>query len=45
METTMRLAIETYANLTNKTFEDVAKQMQTDEVIQNSIMQLMFSVA
>jgi len=42
METTMRLAIETYANITKRTFKDVAKQMQTDKVIQESIMKLMF---
>lgn len=45
METTMKLAIETYANLTGRTFNEVAKQMQKSKVIQESIMKLMFSVA
>jgi hypothetical protein len=45
METTMKLAIETYANLTNRTFNQVAKEMQTSKLIQDSIMKLMFSVA
>lgn len=45
METTMKLAIETYANLTNRTFNEVLEQMQTSKVIQESIMKLMFSVA
>ena len=29
METTMKLSIETYANLTNRTFNEVLEQMQT----------------
>jgi len=45
METTMKLAIETYANLTNRTFNEVLEQMQTNKVIQESIMKLMFSIA
>ncbi len=45
METAMKLAIETYANLTNRTFNEVAEQMQTSKVIQESIMKLMFCVA
>jgi len=45
METTMKLAIETYANLTNSTFEEVLDEMQTNEVIQRSVMKLMFCVA
>lgn len=45
METTMKLAIETYANLTNRTFNEVLEQMQTSKVIQESIIKLMFSVA
>ncbi len=45
METTMKLAIETYANLTNKTFNEVLEQMQTSKLIQESIMKLMFCVA
>ena len=45
METTMKLAVETYANLTNRSFNEVATQMQTDKVIQESIMKLMFCVA
>ena len=45
MTTTMKLAIETYANLTNRTFDEVLVQMQTSKVIQESIMKLMFCVA
>jgi len=45
METTMRLAIETYAELTNKTFEQVATEMQTNKIIQDTIMKLMFCVS
>ncbi len=45
MTTTMTIAIETYANLTNRTFEEVVEQMQTSKVIQESIMKLMFCVA
>ena len=45
MTTTMKLAIETYANLTNRTFNEVLEQMQTSKVIQESIMKLMFSIA
>ena len=45
MGTTMKLAIETYANLTNRAFNEVLEQMQTCEVIQRSIMKLMFCVA
>ena len=45
MTTTMKLAIETYAKLTNRTFNEVLEQMQTNKVIQESIMKLMFCVA
>ena len=45
MENTMRLAIETYANLTNSTFDKVLEQMQTSEIVQESIMKLMFCVS
>ena len=45
MKNTMKLAIETYADLTNRTFEEVLEQMQTNKVVQESIMKLMFSVA
>jgi len=45
METVMKLSIETYANLTNRTFNEVLEQMQTNKVVQESIMKLMFSVS
>jgi hypothetical protein len=45
METTIKLAIETYSKLTNKTFDQVLSEMQTNKTIQESIMMLMFSVA
>ena len=45
MKTTMKLAIENYSNLTNKTFDQVLSEMQTNKTIQESIMMLMFSVA
>lgn len=41
----MKLAIETYANLTNRTFNEVVEQMQTSKVMQENIMKLMFCVA
>jgi len=41
----MKLAIETYANLTNRTFNEVLEQMQTSKVIQESVMKLMFCAA
>lgn len=45
METTMKLAIETYSELTNRTFNEVLNEMQTSKIIQESIMKLMFSVS
>ena len=45
MKNTMKLAIENYSNLTNKTFDQVLSEMQTNKTIQESIMMLMFSVA
>jgi hypothetical protein len=45
MTTTMKLAIETYANLTNRTFNEVLTEMQSSELIQESIKKLMFCVA
>lgn len=44
MTTTMKLAIETYANLTNRTYNEVLEQMQTNRTIQENIMMLMFSI-
>ncbi len=41
METRMKLAIETYAELTNRTFTEVAEDMQTSKLIQENIMKLM----
>lgn len=45
MTQTMTLAIETYANLSGMSFNEVAKAAMVDGPIQNSIMMLMFSVA
>ena len=45
MKNTMTLAIETYAKLTNRTFDEVLNEMQTNEVVQDSIMKLMFTVS
>jgi hypothetical protein len=45
METTMKLAIETYAKLTNITFNEALGKMQTNKVVQNSIIKLMFCVS
>lgn len=44
MKNTMKLAIETYANLTNRKFDDVLNEMQTNKTIQESVMKLMFCV-
>ena len=43
METRMKLAIETYAKLTNRTFNDVLQEMRTSKLIQENIMKLMFA--
>lgn len=45
METTMKLAIETYANLTNRTFSDIVNECNNgnNTVIEN-IQKLMFSI-
>jgi len=43
MKTRMKLAIETYAKLTNRTFNDVLEEMQTSKLIQENIMKLMFA--
>ena len=43
MKTRMKLAIETYAELTNRTFYEVAEEMQTNKLIQENIIKLMFS--
>jgi hypothetical protein len=45
MQTTMTLAIETYANLSGMTFDEVAKAALTDGPVQNSVMMLMFVAA
>ena len=46
MEATMKLAIETYANLTNRTFDEVVNEcMNGNTVVIESIQTLMFSVA
>ena len=45
METTMKLAIETVANLTNRTFDEVLEEMQTSEVMQEIIIKTMFCIA
>ena len=44
METAMRLAIETYSNLTGRTFEDVLRECNNgNETIIESIKMLMFA--
>ena len=45
MEITMKLAINTYAELTNKTFNEVLHQMQTNKVVRDSVIKLMFCAA
>ena len=46
MSTTMKLAIETYANLTNRTFERIIElSLSGDNVVNENIMKLMFSVS
>ena len=43
MKTRMKLAIETYAKLTDRTFNEVVVEMQTSKLIQENIMKLMFA--
>ena len=46
MTTTMKLAIETYANLTNQSFERIVElSISGDNVVNNNIMKLMFSIS
>ena len=46
METTMKLAIETYAKLTNRTFESIVEDcMNGDYVVASNIQKLMFTIA
>ena len=46
METTMKLAIETYSNLTNQSFDKILElSLLGDEVVNKNIMKLMFSLA
>jgi len=46
METTMKLAIETYSNLTGRTFNEVVTECNNgNETIIEIIKMLMFSVA
>jgi (2Fe-2S) ferredoxin len=46
MSTTMNLAIETYANLTNQTAERIIElSLSGDNVVNENIMKLMFSVS
>ena len=43
METAMRLAIETYSNLSNEPFQTVVERvLNGDEVLRDIIMKLMF---
>ena len=46
MKTTMKLAIETYAKLTNRTFDQVVTQCSIgNEVVIENIHKLMFSAS
>ena len=45
MEITMKLAINTYAQLNNKTFNEVLHQMQTNKLVRDSVIKLMFCAA
>ena len=46
MSTTMNLAIETYANLTNQTAERIIElSLSGDKVVTENIMKLMFSAS
>lgn len=45
-ETTLKLAIETYADLTQRTMEDVINEIKNENrIIVESIIQLMFAIA
>jgi hypothetical protein len=46
MTTTMKLAIENYATLTNQTFERIIElSLNGDVVVNDNIMKLMFSAS
>ncbi len=46
MTNTMKLAIETYANLTNQSFDRLVElSLSGDEVVNDNIAKLMFSVS
>jgi hypothetical protein len=46
MTTTMKISIETYANLTNRTFEDVVNEcINGNQLIIENIQKLMFCVS
>ena len=46
METTLKLAIETYANITNQTTKDVMQKcLDGNQAVIDSVQMLMFSVA
>jgi hypothetical protein len=46
MKTTMKLAIETYSNLNNTTFQAVVNQCnEGNQIIIDSVMKLMFCVS
>jgi hypothetical protein len=45
MTTTMTIAIETYANLTNRTFNEVLLEMDKgNEIIIDNIVKMMFAI-
>lgn len=45
METTLKLAIETYSELTGRDFQEILSDCLTgNEVVMNNIKKLMFSV-
>lgn len=46
METTMKLAIETYATLTGQSFDSLVKEsLNGDRAVNDNIMKLMFSAS
>jgi hypothetical protein len=46
METTLKLAIETYAELTNRTFDEVVTEfLNKNEIVVENIIKLMFMAA
>lgn len=43
MESTMKIALESYCDITGKNYYNVLKEMESDEVVRDSVVMLMIS--